>query len=339
MKSILRNPMTIIAVILSLLLSGEGEFKDFILYIRDASQESITPEYVDSVSEDFTDCKRNEVLSCRLDGKLKYGTYIRNVYEIDYLATNLVGLFGVPVDVDLNGSEKATITFKANKDNMNNVPMRNLIILYYNETDGFYDKVKSKTKGYEVSAEITSSGTYLLADCYVWYSAWGADMSDYAHDVTYFNDEFGFSVVMPMEVGYYNVGDYLKDDQNGGMTKQILMYNSSMSDKDIDMDFNYYENQNGFDSALEYYKTIKPGLDGTGYGYTTVAEIETIDIGGGKKGYIVTYGAKASLVQNNAMAYYEYGDGKYFALSYIVFNNNKELYKKVVNSLKTFRYN
>ena len=99
---------------------------------------------------------------------------IRNMLNVHFLHTGVVGRFGSPVDVS-GAQEGAVITFRVDKRNMKNVPMQNLIVLYYNEEDAWYDELPSKVDELlgMVSAEIRGDGCYLLADLYEWYNVWG----------------------------------------------------------------------------------------------------------------------------------------------------------------------
>ncbi|MBP5282236.1 MAG: hypothetical protein J6Z22_07020 [Lachnospiraceae bacterium] len=149
-------------------------------------EETKTPKLVVDV-----DCpKKPEVYRVALedtgsDGNLG-NSKIRNVYEIDYMSSGVVGLVGAPVEVSYSKEEaKAKITFYYDKDELRGIPERNLIILH-EVPSGSYEQVgveqRDTDKG-TISVEIPEAGIYLLADYYQWYGVWGVDVSDYAYEV------------------------------------------------------------------------------------------------------------------------------------------------------------
>ncbi len=110
---------------------------------------------------------------------------VRDVFEIEYMASGVVGLVGVPVRVDYDENAKPTLTFYYNKDALRGIPERNLIILH-ESVNGTYDQVGQETldqAAHTLSVAIPEPGIYMMADRYQWYSAWGIDVSEYAYDV------------------------------------------------------------------------------------------------------------------------------------------------------------
>lgn len=114
-------------------------------------------------------------------------------YSSHVLHNGLVGRVGAPVMVEIYGDISHTsIAFEYNADELRGIPPRNLVILHYNEEDCFYDTVENAildTDECTVSADISESGVYLLADAYQWYGCWGYDVSEYE----YHNDPAGYA--------------------------------------------------------------------------------------------------------------------------------------------------
>lgn len=136
----------------------------------------------------INDSKKPEVVKVELtgvDGKEIVGNVrARDVYNIDVMASGTVGLVGAPVEItygeELNGD--VILTFYYNKDELRGIPERNLMVL----TATHYDEVPNSVIDEEagtVKVKISERGTYMLLDRYQWYSAWGADASEYAYEV------------------------------------------------------------------------------------------------------------------------------------------------------------
>lgn len=119
-------------------------------------------------------------------GNIKKLASVRDVYNINILHSEVVGLVGIPVELSYeNEVKKPRLSFTYNTEELRGVPEKNLIMLHYSEKDGFYDTVenfKLDTDNCTVSADIEESGVYLLADAFEWYGCWGLDVSEYAYE-------------------------------------------------------------------------------------------------------------------------------------------------------------
>lgn len=138
------------------------------------------------------DKRRPEVTAVRLidaSGKGQIKTpRISNQYGINYLHSGVVGLVGIPVEVGYDESlETAQLQFQYDKEQLNGVPERNLLVLKYNEKDGGYDILpgeKLDTEKATVTVDIKEPGVYMLADRYLWYSCWGIEgAEEYAYEI------------------------------------------------------------------------------------------------------------------------------------------------------------
>lgn len=143
------------------------------------------------ISQEINNKNRPEVIRVTIEDKgpnqdLGESASIRDTYEIDYMASGVVGLVGVPVRVAFDSEAKPRLTFTYDVNELRGIPERNLIILHEDPEGGSYVQVGQETIEYNahtVSVDIPETGTYLLADCYQWYTVWGVDMSEYAYDV------------------------------------------------------------------------------------------------------------------------------------------------------------
>ncbi len=111
---------------------------------------------------------------------------VEDLYNIHVLHSGVVGLVGIPVELDYDEEVKnPRIGFKYDTSELRGIPEKNLIMLHYSEEDAFYNTVENfqlDTDMCTVSADIDEPGVYLLADAYQWYDCWGIDVSEYAYE-------------------------------------------------------------------------------------------------------------------------------------------------------------
>lgn len=134
--------------------------------------------------------EKPEVIRISFEGKcadnIKKHAKVSDLYNVNVLHSGVVGLIGVPIELEYD--EEVTeprLTFTYDTSELRGVPEKNLVMLHYNENDGFYDTVEDfslNTDECTVSADIKEQGVYLLADAYMWYGAWGMDVSEYEYE-------------------------------------------------------------------------------------------------------------------------------------------------------------
>ncbi len=121
---------------------------------------------------------------------------VEDLYNIHVLHSEVVGLVGIPVELDYDEEVKnPRIGFKYDTSELRGIPEKNLIMLHYSEEEAFYNTVENfqlDTDMCTVSADIEEPGVYLLADAYQWYDCWGIDVSEYAYerDVTQYKTDW-----------------------------------------------------------------------------------------------------------------------------------------------------
>lgn len=139
----------------------------------------------------INDSQKPEVVSAELramcGGDIERYVSISNLYNVDYLHSGVVGLVGVPLEVEYDEAEisEPKLVFNYNSDELRGIPEKNLIVLHYNETDCFYDTMSNAefdTEGCTVSLQLDEPGVYMLADAFQWYGAWGMDVSEYEYE-------------------------------------------------------------------------------------------------------------------------------------------------------------
>lgn len=111
---------------------------------------------------------------------------IRDVYNVDYMSSGVVGLVGAPMRIYYGGGlNEVLLTFYYEPEELRGMPERNFIILHEMQ-DGSYQQVGTEDidmANKTVSVTIYEPGIYLLADRYQWYTIWGVDASEYAYTV------------------------------------------------------------------------------------------------------------------------------------------------------------
>lgn len=99
---------------------------------------------------------------------------IVNFYDCDILATNLIGLVGVPLMIE-TGSEfdKASVTI-AWKSIPDSTKVEDLGILWYNKKENRYDTVDSRVDAgkKQITFETTHFSTYMMVDLKKWNDVW-----------------------------------------------------------------------------------------------------------------------------------------------------------------------
>lgn len=116
-------------------------------------------------------------VSINASGNIKNNVSINNIYEYDSLSSNVVGLIGVPIEINTKMPfETAIIDFYYDESMLGNTKEENLAILWYDEEnstyrmmdrDGFVDR-----KNNRVSCLTTHFSTYMLVDSQMWVNAW-----------------------------------------------------------------------------------------------------------------------------------------------------------------------
>lgn len=205
--------------------------------------QSAEPELSES-ELDLSKSERPEVTRV----KLSCNASIKNVYKVNYLHTGVVGLFGCPVETDGEIPSGTKLEFTYDPSMLNGIKPEGLIILHYNEADAWYDTIPSELdrERHTVTAEISESGAYMLADAYEWYRVWGTVLDEFKHDVVFRCDEVNpaFSITIPADVEFNPCGDYLKDSSEPNVREKDLVAGPGVLDlsrHDIVLTMKYYQ--------------------------------------------------------------------------------------------------
>lgn len=275
----------------------------------------------------LSDADVKQVVKVGIKGIFSEDTTVSDIYNINVLHTEVVGLFGCPVEISSSEFEEAVIVFEYNSDDMKNVPAENLIMLHYNEEDCFYDTIPSKLneENHTVSAIITEPGAYMLADAFEWNAVWGEDVSEYAHNILYTNPEFNFSMSIPEEIQLKYVSSPLEDDEDGKCQTLLECYTND----NIQIGIEYLERPT-YASAEEFIGAIADILE---------CERGTITAQDGATGYYfyINFGEDIG-AQNLSMNCVFPIDNTHYINIWYGFTDEK-YYETAIKSIESFKWN
>lgn len=116
------------------------------------------------------------------NGNIENTTTIQDIYNIDYMSTNVVGLIGSPVEITTTSEfDTADITFTIDEGSLGDTDFDDLTILWYDEeNDLFIDQdVVTDEDNYTVTASVAHFSRYMVVDKKSWYKVWNTRL-DYS---------------------------------------------------------------------------------------------------------------------------------------------------------------
>ncbi len=138
------------------------------------SKEKFRQTFTHKVKND--DCAVTEVIvDVECTGNINRTTSVESIMNTDILCTDVVGLVGEPFEIETKSEfDKATLTFKIDKDKLGEIPFDNLLFLWYNEENNEF--VELETTLDEVNGTVSISTThfskYMIVDKKEWFDAW-----------------------------------------------------------------------------------------------------------------------------------------------------------------------
>lgn len=122
------------------------------------------------------DCAVTEVsVSMECTGNIQKTTTVESIMGKDYLCTEVVGLVGEPFEIKTTSEfDKATLTFKIDKEKLGDVSFDNLIFLWYNEEKRVFCELDTgyDVENYTVTIETTHFSKYMVVNSTEWFEAW-----------------------------------------------------------------------------------------------------------------------------------------------------------------------
>lgn len=138
--------------------------------------EIVEQTYVQKIIDEKNDTVTSVSVTMSVNGNIDNSLSICNMNNIDYMSSNVIGLIGVPVEINCSTEfEDAELTFWYDKNKLGDTNENDLAIMWYNEDDNCYtvldDSVVDAQQG-KVSYRTTHFSTYMLVDKTKWYSSW-----------------------------------------------------------------------------------------------------------------------------------------------------------------------
>lgn len=125
------------------------------------------------------DCAVTEVIvDMECTGNIHSTTDVESIMNTDVLCTDVVGLVGEPFEIETTSEfDKATLTFKIDKNKLGEIPFDNLLFLWYNEEEDEFVELETTLdeENSTASIETTHFSKYMVVDGYQWYKAWSEE--------------------------------------------------------------------------------------------------------------------------------------------------------------------
>lgn len=141
------------------------------------SKEKIQQNFTHKVKNE--DCAVTEVMvDMECTGNINNTTTIKSVMNVDILCTDVVGLVGEPFEIEtVSEFDKATITFKIDKEKLDGVSFDNLLFLWYNEEENEFVELETTLNEENSTASVVTThfSKYMVVDKYQWFRAWSEE--------------------------------------------------------------------------------------------------------------------------------------------------------------------
>lgn len=138
------------------------------------SKEKIQQTFTHKVKNE--DCAVTEVIvDMECTGNINRTTSVESVMNVDILCTDVVGLVGEPFEIETTSEfDKATLTFKIDKNKLGEIPFDNLLFLWYNEEENRFDELETilDEDHSTVSIVTTHFSKYMVVDRQAWFDNW-----------------------------------------------------------------------------------------------------------------------------------------------------------------------
>lgn len=138
------------------------------------SKEKFQQTFTHKVKND--DCAVTEVIvDMECTGNINRTTTVESVMNVDILCTDVVGLVGEPFEIETTSEfDKATLTFKIDKNRLGEIPFDNLLFLWYNEEDNEFVELETMLDEANGTASITTThfSKYMVVDQQAWFDNW-----------------------------------------------------------------------------------------------------------------------------------------------------------------------
>ncbi len=227
------------------LIDGEDILLGFNPLLEDTDGNGIidSKEKVRQVfSQNINDQEKKEIIDVSVEfncaGDIKKSVSINNIYNIDMVSSDVVGLIGVPVDITSGATfDEATISFTYDKSLLGETKEEDLAIMWYDEENQWFNVLDSQidTNTSTISTVTTHFSKYLVVDKEQWIAAWkkvldyGAVIGeDKSFDIAFVMDESGSIEGEPYrnaQLGINNFIDSFRDNDRA----TIISFDNSVN--------------------------------------------------------------------------------------------------------------
>lgn len=127
------------------------------------------------------DCVVTEVIvDMECTGNINKTTTVESIMNVDILCTDVVGLVGEPFEIETDSEfDKATLTFKVDKNKLGDVEFENLLFLWYNEEENEFIELETTLDEENGTASIVTThfSRYMVVDKKAWFDAWAIEFN------------------------------------------------------------------------------------------------------------------------------------------------------------------
>ena len=146
-----------------------------ILDCNESVQQELTAEIEEAQKPEITEVS----VSFSGNGNIENTTTITNIYNVDVHSSRLVGLVGVPVEIETTSEfETAEIVFTYDPDELGDIDEDDLCVMWYDEDNDIFVLQESTvdTTNHTVSAIVNHFSKYMVVDKQQWFNAWRNSM-------------------------------------------------------------------------------------------------------------------------------------------------------------------
>ncbi len=136
-------------------------------------QQSITQDIIETEKPEITEVS----ITMNSTGYINSNTQIENMYNKDIMSSEVVGLIGVPIEIESSSSfDEATIIFQYDPTKLGDTNEEDLRVMWYDKDNNKYVIMDNESvvdlENNTVSYTTTHFSTYLVVDRKEWYEFW-----------------------------------------------------------------------------------------------------------------------------------------------------------------------
>lgn len=162
--------------------------------------EKIDQQKVMAIAEEELPAVTKVTVDISISGNVNKVLDVENLYKIDMLSSDVVGLVSIPVAITTEREfEQAVITFYYDETQLGKIKEENLAVMWYDEVNNWYQILDEDTvidkENNTISYTTSHFSTYMLVDKEEWYNVWKNDI-DYRNRWTSDSSAYDFEFVV-----------------------------------------------------------------------------------------------------------------------------------------------